>query len=113
MQLLNFLSVCLALGSTASAAAAAKPKSTKTSTSSYSYLLQTHVINGGRKDFDGLYVESYHTGAGTSDATLGRNKDLAVRGELKDGSQYFEIGNFPWTFNLPQAISYDGMLIIQ
>ena len=110
MQLLNFFSVCLALGSTASAAAP-KPKSTKTSNSTYSYLLQTHVIKGGRSDFNGLYVQSYHTGAGTSDATLGKNKDVAVRGELKDGTQYFEIGEFPWSFNLPQPITYDGILI--
>lgn len=111
MQLLSFLSICLTLSST-SAAAAAKPKATSTPASSYSYLLQTHVINGGRSDFDGLYVQSYHTGAGTSDATLGKNKDIAVRGELYNGTQYFDIGSFPWSFSLPQPTTYDGMLIL-
>lgn len=111
MQLLTFLSIGLAAATTAAAAAAPKPKDTNTpSTSSYSYLLQTHVINGGRSDFDGLYVQSYHTGAGTSDATLGKNKDVAVRGELYNGTQFFDIGDFPWSFSLPQPTTYDGML---
>ena len=115
MQILTFLSIYLTLGSTTTAAAAVaatKPKATNTSTSSYSYLLQTHVINGGRSDFDGLYVQSYHTGAGTSDATLGKSKDIAVRGELYNGTQYFDIGDFPWSFSLPQPTTYDGMLML-
>lgn len=112
MQLLSFLSTYLALASTTTiaAAAAAKPKSTKTSTSSYSYLLQTHVINGGRKDFDGLYVQAYHTGAGLNDVTLGKGKNSGVRGQLSKGTQYFDLGDYPATFFLPEDITYDGML---
>ena len=112
MQLLTFLSICLTLGATtttAAAVAAAKPEATNTPTSSYSYLLETHVVDGGRPDFDGLYVQSYHTGAGLSDATLGRSKDVAVRGELYNGTQYFDFGEFPWTFFLPSGTTYDGM----
>lgn len=111
MQLLTFLSICLTLGSTASTAAAAavaKRDYTQTSTSSSSYLLRTKVINGGRADFDGLYVNSYHTFAGASDATLG-SKEQAVRGQLVNGTQYFDILEYPWTFELPQPITYNGM----
>ena len=113
MQLLTFLSICLTLGSTATttaaAAAVAKREDTKTTTSPSSYLLQTKVINGGRADFDGLYVEGWHTFAGASDATLS-NKGHALRAQLINGTQYFdfaETGGSPWTFDLPEP-SGDG-----
>ena len=108
MHLFTFFWVCLTLSIT-SIATPASPKSTKVTTTSYSYLLQTHVLHGGRKDFDGLYVTASHTGAGTNAAILVKNKNAAVRGQLYKGAQYFDLGDYPSTFDLPDATTYDGM----
>lgn len=111
MQLLTFLSICLTLGINVNAtptAATPPPKPSNTATSSYSYLLQTHVVCGGPKEFDGLYVQSYHTGAGTNDVALGKSPDSARRGQLDQGVQYFNGSGFPETFSLFGGTSYDG-----
>lgn len=114
MKLFTVLSACLALGSTvttAAAAAAAKPNSKVTSTS-YSYLLRSHVINGGRKDFEGLYLQGYHTGAGLNDVVLVKQSQSigsVARGELVNGSQFFDFGDYPATLTMAGGFSYDGM----
>lgn len=112
MQLLTFLSICLTLGTTAIATPAASYyKPSTITTSIHSYLLQTRVINGGPKEFDGLYLESYHTGAGTNDVTFGKDKSIARRGELINGTQFFDQPNFPETLLLGGGTTYDGMSI--
>ena len=110
-QLLTFLSICLTLGTSAIASRAASPKPANTTSSSYSYLLQTHVVHDGAKEFDSLYVQSYHTGAGLNDVALTKSKDRARRGQLLNGVQYFNGSGFPETFFLPYGISYDGMFL--
>lgn len=55
-------------------------------------------------------MESWHTFAGASDATLS-NKGHARRAQLINGTQYFDLGEewgAPWTFDLPEP-SGDGM----
>lgn len=109
MQLLSVLSTGLTLACTITAAAAAPAPPSKTLTSSHSYLLQAHVVKGGHEEFEGLYLSASHTGAGTNDAVLVKDKKSAVRGELVDGVQYIDL-NYPFTFWLYSDVTYDGML---
>jgi len=68
------------------------------------YYLQTHVVNGGHRDCgsdkDGLWVYSFHTGAGLGDAALSSNKSWAWPAYLNASQQYFtyadnDIGGWP------------------
>ncbi|CAF9934776.1 MAG: hypothetical protein ALECFALPRED_006084 [Alectoria fallacina] len=61
------------------------------------YHLQTRVKGPGNEDKNGLYVTSYHTGAGESDATLGP-LDIASVGFLNGTYQQFVYDGepFPW-----------------
>lgn len=55
------------------------------------YYLRTKVVNGAHKDTGtnktGLYVYSYHTGAGLGDAALSSNKSIAWQGYLNGTQQ--------------------------
>ncbi|KAI9762690.1 MAG: hypothetical protein M4579_000308 [Chaenotheca gracillima] len=62
-------------------------------TTSSNYYLKTHVTDGGDAKFDGLYLESYHTGAGFSDATFSSDNTNAIKGFLNDTRQVFDFGN--------------------
>ena len=73
------------------------------------YHLRTKAVNGAHKDCGsnktGLYLYSYHTGAGLGDATLSSNKSIAWQGYLNGSQQLMtysdnQIG--PW----PLAIAY-------
>jgi len=61
--------------------------------SSKEFYLQTSVVNGTAdtgSSKEGLYVYSYHTGAGLSDAELTPNKSIADRGFLNSTNQEFQ-----------------------
>jgi len=73
------------------------------------YFLRTKVVNGNHKDTGsnktGLYLYSYHTGAGLGDAALSSNKSIAFQGYLNGTQQLMTYNNNaigPW----PLAISY-------
>ncbi|KIV86147.1 hypothetical protein PV11_01780 [Exophiala sideris] len=77
---------------------------TRDTTPPAQYYLQTKVVNGAHNDTgsnkDGLYVVSYHTGAGLGDAGLIANKTNAWIGYLNGTQQLFtypnnEIGPWP------------------
>jgi hypothetical protein len=73
------------------------------------YYLRTKVVNGNHKDTGsnktGLYLYSYHTGAGLGDAALSSNKSIAFQGYLNGSMQlmtYDDNSIGPW----PLAIAY-------
>ncbi|PGH27072.1 hypothetical protein AJ80_01258 [Polytolypa hystricis UAMH7299] len=55
------------------------------------YYLRT--ANSGVPAHDGLYVSSFHTGAGLSDAVVQPVRGDAAKGFLKDTHQQFQIGD--------------------
>ncbi|KAK0508166.1 hypothetical protein JMJ35_009250 [Cladonia borealis] len=60
------------------------------------YYLKTCVKGTGNQAKEGLYVTSYHTGAGTSDVTL-EGIDVASVGFLNGTHQQFDYDTpFPW-----------------
>ncbi|CAD6563581.1 MAG: hypothetical protein ASARMPRED_000070 [Alectoria sarmentosa] len=64
------------------------------------YYLQTRVKDHGSSDKNGLYVSTYHTGAGFNDATLG-SIEIAAAGFLNETYQQFDLGDpFPWGMNI-------------
>ncbi|KAI9849513.1 MAG: hypothetical protein M1837_004133 [Sclerophora amabilis] len=94
------------------------------------YYLKTKVWEGGNESLDNLYctsselsqpsiltrlttassVQSYHTGAGTSDATLGRNKSVSLQGRINDTHQEFPIpeSSFPYGLSIEKRIQSTG-----
>ena len=129
MQLSDLLALFLAFIAATAAWPFSNSRPVKRDDDDDLYYLKTKVLNGGSQDYDGLYVQSYHTGisflqpllhhegvdmltcsptgAGLSDATLG-TKDHAVAGFLNGTVQQFNLSSFPWSFFLPQPTSYDG-----
>lgn len=70
------------------------------------FLLKTQLINGYSR-FDNLYVESYHTGAGLSDATLSNSTEYAAKGFLNGTEWQFDLGNeFPWGLTMYGDTNY-------
>lgn len=92
-------SLLTALLATTSLALPLNPNSpSKRDDTTTQYLLRTQLVNGPTR-FNDLYVESYHTGAGLSDATLSPSTEYAVKGFLNSTSTEWQIdlGNpFPW-----------------
>jgi hypothetical protein len=71
------------------------------------YYLQTCVINSTNDygtDKEGLYVVSYHTGAGLGDATLTSNITVASRGFLNGTYQQFDQNT---TFPVAMVLGYE------
>jgi len=82
-------------------------RQTGTITPPASYYLRTKVVNGAHKDTGsnktGLYVYSYHTGAGLGDAALSRNKTVAWQGHLNGTQQlmtYSGNKDSPWPLSV-------------
>jgi len=71
------------------------------------YYLQTKVLSGDSTK-GGLYVETYHTGAGESDATLTSNITVAAKGILNGTNQQFELYGtpYPYGFYNPVRVEY-------
>lgn len=86
----------LSLGALASTAMAA------TNTTQEYYLktaLKPHQRN--KAAYDNLYLVSYHTGAGLSDATFDKNVSIASKGFLNNTAQEFDLGTeFPYVRTL-------------
>lgn len=75
------------------------------------YYLRTQVKGyvAAPNDKDGLYVSSYHTGAGENDATL-ESIDVASAGYLNGSNQQFDLGSeFPWGIGMVDYDFYAGM----
>jgi len=74
------------------------------------YLLRTCVLPNqppSAQACEGLYVDSYHTGAGLSDAFLVSNRSSGIRGFLNGTVQEFALGNaFPWSMVLGYQATY-------
>jgi hypothetical protein len=71
----------------------ASPTQRREAASNAEYYLQTCVTNGTNDygtDKEGLYVFSYHTGAGLGDATLTPNISVASKGFLNGTYQQFD-----------------------
>lgn len=84
-------------------------RQTTTPPASDLYYLRTKAVNGAHKDCGsnktGLYLYSYHTGAGLGDAALSSNKSIAWQGYLNGSQQLMTYsGNQlgPW----PLSIAY-------
>jgi hypothetical protein len=99
------------------AIATASPLNTRqtTTTPPARYYLETKVVNGNHKDYGtnktGLFLYSYHTGAGLGDAALSSNKSIAWEGYLNGTQQLFTTaGNNigPWPLSVSFA-QYTGM----
>jgi hypothetical protein len=74
------------------------------------YHLKTRTTDPS-SDKNGLYVSSYHTGAGLSDAVLTSNKTHASRCFLNDTYMLFDFGpDVPWGMNMGEATNYAGKL---
>ena len=72
------------------------------------YYLRTQV-KGPETDKNGLYVSSYHTGAGENDATL-ESIDVASVGYLNGSNQQFDLGTaFPWGVGIEVTDEYAGI----
>jgi len=67
-----------------------------------SYYLKTKVLSGDHK-LDGLYIYSYHTGAGLSDAALTSNISIASKGLLNATNQEFTLTGTTIPFGLELA----------
>ncbi|KAG7008578.1 hypothetical protein G7Y79_00005g017190 [Physcia stellaris] len=106
MQLTCYLPLILTLLATSSASFAHTPAVAKRQDELTPFKLRTEVINGGDNNLAGLYVQSYHTGAGLSDATLG-SWDKAVWGILNDTVMQFNISSYPWSFFMGDDTTYD------
>ena len=102
VQALTLLSLTVAT----SAAPAPQP-ATSTVAPPSKYKLQTKVVGKHKdcgSDKDGLWLYSYHTGAGLGDAALSSNKTWGWEGYLNKTSteQVFETNIGPW----PLAVTY-------
>ena len=114
---MHFLSVVTtALLSVASLVTASPldARQTGTVTPPASYYLRTKIVNGAHKDSGsnktGLYVYSYHTGAGLGDAALTSNKTSAWFGHLNGTQQvltYAGNKNGPWPLSVSN-LPYQG-----
>jgi hypothetical protein len=82
----------------------ASPEERRQAVSNDEYYLKTCVINatddyGTNKE--GLYLSSYHTGAGLSDVALISDLSVAGKGFLNDTYQQFDYNSsFPWYMDL-------------
>lgn len=78
----------------------ASPTHRRRTASNAEYYLQTCVINGNNDhgtNKEGLYVASYHTGAGLGDAALTPDISEASKGFLNGTYQQFDQDTtFPW-----------------
>ncbi|KAL8792085.1 MAG: hypothetical protein Q9195_005340 [Heterodermia aff. obscurata] len=106
-QILFLFLFLLNLTATSDALSSAGPELVKKDDETSLFRLKTKVINGGDNNLENLYVDSYHTGAGTSDATLGYS-NTAVWGFLNGTVMQFNISTFPWSFLMPSDLTYDG-----
>ncbi|KAI9725791.1 MAG: hypothetical protein M1834_009740 [Cirrosporium novae-zelandiae] len=100
-SLLTILTLLL----TSTSALPVNPRTTTTNSTSLSYLKTTLLTSCTANTYcdtsphDNLYVSSYHTGAGESDATL--SSDHGVAGSLINETYWqFEIGEYQWGMNL-------------
>jgi len=79
---------------------------------SQEYYLVTSVLDqsyGSSSSKDGLYVSSYHTGAGESDATLDSDVSVAAKGYLNGTYQIFDFNTtFPWGLYMGSDANYAG-----
>lgn len=58
---------------------------------------------------DGLYIDSYHTGAGLSDATLSSDKSIAAEANLTNGCLLLNFRTtFPWGMYIDGDTNYAG-----
>ena len=83
MQLLTLLGLAASIASSVAAPVAEAEAAAK------NFYVQASVIKGNQ-EFDGMYVEGYHTGAGTNDATL--SKKAAFTAKLDNGHLIFNFG---------------------
>jgi hypothetical protein len=75
------------------------------------YYLRTTVLSGSAA-FDNKYVNSYHPGAGLSDAVL--TSDGGAIGFLNDTHQVFDLGaGFPFGFVMDVVAPYAGWASVQ
>jgi hypothetical protein len=85
----------------------ASPAQRHQAVSNAEYYLQTCVING-TNDYgtnkEGLYVVSYHTGAGLGDAALTSNISVASKGFLNGTYQQFDQNT---TFPVAMVLGYE------
>lgn len=82
------------------------------------HLLRTCVLPSqpaSAAAYNNLYVASYHTGAGLSDAFLQPNRTRAIRGFLNGTTQEFAFpgNNFPWSMVLAYEATYAGWEPVQ
>ena len=85
----------------------ASPAQRHQAVSNAEYYLQTCVINGTNDygtDKEGLYVVSYHTGAGLGDAALTSNISVASKGFLNGTYQQFDQNT---TFPVAMVLGYE------
>ncbi len=91
MHIPDILALALCITTVAAAATPDAPRP---------FYLKTRTLAGEDACKNDLYVQSYHTGAGQSDAALGP-KDVAVTAILNGTSLQFLFGTpFPWGLDL-------------
>ena len=75
------------------------------------YYLRTSLVDKYGDAFkNGLYVYSYHTGAGLSDAVLTPNVSIADVGFLNATHQQFDLGSteIQWGMHMAVSTGYSG-----
>ncbi|RMX88652.1 hypothetical protein D0869_01466 [Hortaea werneckii] len=76
---------------------------------SQEYNLQTCLKPGqaGKERFEGLWLVSYHTGAGLGDATFIEERTAAAAKGFWSRSMAFNLGNaFPWQMIMAQNVNF-------
>src|SRR5271156_596978 len=95
-----FFATIVTLSSLLSAALSSPLSSSVECRAPKEYRLQTKIVNNknDKGTFKGqLWVSSYHTGAGLSDAVLIKNGSEAAKGYLNGTILQFDLGSaFPW-----------------
>jgi len=78
------------------------------------YYLQTKVLSGDATK-DGLYVQSYHTGAGLNDVVLTSDISGASKGFMNETYQEFALtgSDFPYGFTLADTEFYVEWLPVE
>lgn len=71
------------------------------------------VTSSTNSAHNGLYIESYHTGAGTSDPVLTTESANSINWYLNDTQVYYLTGsNFPFGINLGYPINYASKSVL-
>jgi len=105
--MVNFNKLVLPFTLLATLAASAPTPEPSVTPTGKEYYLKTAVIDGGDSSKDGLYLHTYHTGAGLNDVVLSSSSDGSPKGFLNGTYQEFDLGgDFPWGLDVSGSSNY-------